>query len=250
MVTVKATMGFVELIASLKFLSNTDIGWNLIWLPRSTMLVLTLLLLAALALYLLGAYRLPHDGSARVGFRPGGRSLAGLLVVASMVYMSRGLGGALLHDWVEAYLPPGWYGLAAGEVDDHELVDWRSDLEKALVEAEANGGLVFIDFTGIFCVNCRQVENKVFRKEAFAQAVENAGVIPVQLFTDRRDPETHDLAEEDAENRRYMEEVFGTVTLPLYALLSPEGKILRRMPMPAMVRVDDFIDFLEDPRDP
>jgi len=48
-------------IAALKFFSAADLVWNLQLMPRSVMLLVTAVVLAALALYLFGAFRMPHD---------------------------------------------------------------------------------------------------------------------------------------------------------------------------------------------
>ncbi len=252
MITVKATLGFLEIIASLKFFSNTDLARNWGLLPRPTMLVATMLLTSALGLYLLGLYRLPHD----VPGGPGRKLLSGRNVVAALIllftlYLSQGLTGRLLNGWVESYLPPSWYGVPEGE-RSAEHVDWLTDRDTAFAKARGSGANVFIDFTGAFCINCRLVEADVFSKAEFADELEARGIVPLQLYTDRRDPGTGALAAVDAANQAYMVETFNTFALPFYALMSPEGEILRRMPNPNAGdrTVEHFVEFLEDPRQP
>jgi thiol:disulfide interchange protein DsbD len=208
-------------------------------MPRPTMLLLTVLLIAALALYLAGTYRLPHDmpGQRRaVSFR----TLAAVGAVLAVLYLSRGLTGRELDAWTEAYLPPHGYGRPAGEAPA-ERIAWVEDLQAARAAGAATGRNLFLDFTGVTCVNCRIVEKSIFSQERFGQATE--AVVPVRLYTDRRSSEH---AAGDETNRRLMERL-GSVTLPLYVLMAPDGTVLRRMGYSPDFTVDDFVRFLEDP---
>jgi thiol:disulfide interchange protein len=240
MITVKVVMGFVELVAALKFLSAADLVWNLQLLPRPSLLLLATLLMGALALYLFGAFRLPHDVptprralSARTVF-----ACAALLAA---LYFSRGLGGRTLDSWTESFLPPTGYGGATGATP--ELIAWGNDLAAGKTAAKAQGKLVFLDFTGVTCTNCRKVEKTIFVDRRFADALASKAV-PVRLYTDRQSPD--EVKAGDEANRRLMEQL-GSVTLPRYVLMSPEGVALRSMGYDPSSGVQAFIDFLEVP---
>lgn len=241
MITVKAVMGFLELVAALKFLSAADLVWNLELLPRPTLLLLAALLMAVLALYLLGVFRLPHDLGAPAR-RISGRTLVGLGALLAALYLTRGLTGRDLDSWTESFLPPASYA-GAGGVED-ERIAWHEDLDAARAAAAAAGKPLFIDFTGVTCQNCRKVEKSIFNQDAFAQAVMERAV-PVRLYTDRLAPPEVKAA--DAANRLLMERL-GSVTLPLYVLMDAEGRELRSMGYEPSFEVQDFIDFLEVPR--
>jgi len=243
MITLKATLGFIELIAALKFFSNADLSWDLQLMSRPVVLMLAVLLAAALALYLLGTYRLPHDASDRRRALSL-RTLFALLAVLLCLYLARGLPGRSLDDWTESYLPPSNY--AAGVGGGHgtaaagDGVAWVEDYQTALARAVAEKRNLFIDFTGLTCVNCRKVEKSVFEKPDFPPIM--SGVVPTKLITDRKGPH----AAGDAANQKLMESL-GSVTLPLYVLMSPEGKVLRSMGYRPGLSVDDFAAFVETP---
>ncbi|MBM3984118.1 MAG: DUF255 domain-containing protein [Planctomycetes bacterium] len=241
MVTVKAVMGFLELVAALKFLSAADLVWNLELLPRPTLLLLAALLMAVLALYLLGVFRLPHDLGAPAR-RISGRTLVAVAALLAALYLSRGLTGRDLDSWTESFLPPASYAGAGGA--HAEKIAWQDDLAAAKAAAHAAGRPLFIDFTGVTCQNCRKVEKSIFEKDAFARAVTQRA-IPVRLYTDRQAPPEVKAA--DAANRLLMEQL-GSVTLPLYVLMDADGRELRSMGYEPALEVQDFIDFLEVPR--
>jgi thiol:disulfide interchange protein DsbD len=240
MITVKVVMGFIELVAALKFLSAADLVWNLQLLPRPSLLLLATLLMAALALYLFGAFRLPHDvPTPRRALSA--RTLFACAALLSALYFSRGLGGRTLDSWTESFLPPTGYGGATGATP--ELIAWGNDLAAGKLAAKAQGKLVFLDFTGVTCTNCRKVEKTIFVDRRFADALASKAV-PVRLYTDRQSPE--EVKAGDEANRKLMEQL-GSVTLPRYVLMSPEGVALRSMGYDPSSGVQAFIDFLEVP---
>ncbi len=236
MITIKVAMGFVELIASLKFFSNVDrvFGWEL--MPRPTMLLFTVMLLAAFALYLFGTYRMPGEPAlARLGRR---RLGSAVLVTLLCAYLTTGMTGKTLNGWVEAYLPPLHYGVPEDERSAE--LPWHEDLADAMAEARATGKNVFIDFTGITCVNCMKIERKVFDDPDFAPIADQ--VVLARLYTDRRD----ENREADQANLRLMQERFGTVTLPFYVLVSPDDETLATKSNPPVdqATIENFANFL------
>jgi thiol:disulfide interchange protein DsbD len=118
-------------------------------------------------------------------------------------------------------------------------VGWRDDYEAALAEAKQSGKPVFLDFTGVLCINCREFEAAVFDKPDFIAAMDD--FIPVRLYTDRRG----EYRAGDEENQRIMGEVYGTGTLPFYVVLSPDGDELRRSGYDRrLLDVQEFLAFL------
>ncbi len=239
MITVKVVLGFLEVIAALKFFSAADLVWNLQLMPRPVMLLAAALILAVLALYLFGAFRLPHDVPGRRRALSARTAVAVLVVLASL-YFARGLGGRTLDSWTESFLPPDGYGAPAGAARA-DAVPWIEDFDKAQAEARRTGMNLFIDFTGVTCQNCRKNEKAIFRQARFAEACRR--IVPVRLYTDRLSAE---FADGDAANRRRMEQL-GSVTLPLYVLMSPEGKVLRQLGYRPGQTVEEFIAFQEAP---
>jgi len=165
-------------------------------------------------------------------------------VLLAFLYLARGLGGRPLDSWTEAYLPPEGYGLAqvgGGGGATEGKVAWVEDYEAGLAQAKREGKRAFIDFTGVTCVNCRIVEKKFFSDPRFAEASRKH--VMVKAITDRQSAEfrEHDLA-----NQQRMA-TFGSVTLPLYVLLSPEGKVIAVSGYRPDFTVDWFLEFLETP---
>jgi thiol:disulfide interchange protein DsbD len=75
---------------------------------------------------------------------------------------------------------------------------------------------VFIDFTGYSCTNCRLMEKTMFPRPEVARALEN--YVRLKLYTDDR--------ARGAERRAYQAKLFNTVTLPFYAVITPEGEVI------------------------
>ena len=110
----------------------------------------------------------------------------------------------------------------------------KTTAQTALDEARASSKPVFIDFTGYTCTNCRWMEANIFPLPAIHAELER--FVRVQLFTDG-------VGREYEENQRYQREQFGTVALPLYAILDPQGKPIHTFP--GMTRKpEEFLQFL------
>src|SRR5262249_53843116 len=61
-------------------------------------------------------------------------------------------------------------------------VAWGLSYEAAGERAKAEGKPILIDFTGVFCVNCRQMEESVMPRPEVVPLLEQ--FVTVQLFTD------------------------------------------------------------------
>jgi thiol:disulfide interchange protein DsbD len=143
--TVKVTLGFVELAAALKFLSNADLvlGWG--WLSRELFLALWMGIAGVAALYLLGTIPLKQPVA---GISPG-RMVTGLGFVLFALYCWIGAGGSAMDPVMTAIIPNyssrlGTGGAAAGP--RHALV--VDDVELARTRARAEGKLLLLNFTG------------------------------------------------------------------------------------------------------
>jgi len=76
---------------------------------------------------------------------------------------------------------------------------------------------IFIDFTGVTCTNCRKMEKNVFPRPQISELM--GKMIKVRLYTDRNRPE-------DKANERMMQEKYQSAELPLYVILTPDGKAI------------------------
>jgi thiol:disulfide interchange protein DsbD len=97
---------------------------------------------------------------------------------------------------------------------------------------------VFVDFTGYTCTNCRWMETNMFPQPEIAGAL--AGFVRVRLYTDGRGPE--------AERAQSMQRTaYGTVALPLYAVVSGDGRPVATFLGMTRDRAE-FVDFLRRAR--
>jgi len=198
-----------------------------------------------------------------------------------VVYMIPGMWGAPLKA-LSGYLPPietqdfvvynvAEYGLpsagaapavaepalaaAATEPDldmPHGLKGY-SNIEAACVAAKAAGKPVFVDITGHGCVNCREMEARVWSDPAVLKILRDDYVL-VALYTDDKAklPEERWLKLDNGKvlkdvgrvNSHIVQTRFGVNAQPNYVLLSADGEQL------APVRgynlsVDGFVEFLQ-----
>ncbi|MYI07795.1 MAG: DUF255 domain-containing protein, partial [Gemmatimonadetes bacterium] len=136
------------------------------------------------------------------------------------VWLGLGLDGRPLGE-VEPFLPPRFEDTPAGALamaergEEHEGFRWyTNDLEGALAAAREGGKRVFIDFTGYTCTNCRWMESNMFTVPEVAAQLER--FVLARLFTDG-DGEVYE------DQMDYQRDTFGTIALPLYAILDGEG---------------------------
>ena len=221
--SVKVVMGFVELGAAFKFLSNVDLvlGWNTV--SRNLVLAAWIAISLVTALYLLGKFLLPHDSEvARLSV---GRMLVATFFLGLAFYFMTGLLGGSLGEW-EAMLPPPPKNAAridarmdsgAGAAN----VVWLEGYDAALETARRERKPVFLNFTGVTCTNCRWMESNMFPDPEIRRELDK--FVRVELYTDRETPE-------DQRNGELQAEKFQSVALPLYAIVDPEGTALASFP--------------------
>ncbi|GAB4110561.1 MAG: cytochrome c biogenesis protein CcdA [Acidobacteriota bacterium] len=239
--SVKITMGFLELAAALKFLSNVDLVYQWELLTRPVFITAWLAIGLVTAVYLLGWIRFPHEtvvetvGALRVMFA--------IFFLAVSLYLFRGLFGFSLGE-LDAFLPPRDYGAvemvglnpAGGPPGREHEEEWLDDLQAGLARARAENKPVFVDFTGYTCTNCRWMEANVFTLPAVQKLFRE--YVLVRLYTDGSEPEHH-------RNRELEQERFQTIALPFYALLSPDDDVIATFPGLTRNR-QEFVDFLAE----
>jgi len=200
--TVKVVLGFLELALALKFFSIADQVYHWHLLDREVYLAFWIVIFALLGFYLLGKIRTPHDSPIEKVSVP--RLLLSIVTFTFVVYMIPGMWGAPLKA-LAGYLPPqstldfdlnkrsataGAPSALAGEARKyaalfhlpHELEGFY-DYQEALAYAKKVNKPVFIDFTGHGCVNCREMEARVWVDPAVLQRLRDDYVI-VALYVD------------------------------------------------------------------
>ena len=233
--SVKVAMGFLEVAAAMKFISNVDLVWKWGIFTRDVVLAVWIAIAIILAVYLLGKFQLSHDSKPE---RIGALRLTGAVVsLAVGFYLITGLFGAKLGE-LEAFLPPDLSNNSSrlfGGSGDEKLQWMKNDYEGALAKAKAENKRVFIDFTGYTCTNCRWMESNVFVKPEVEAELKK--FVLSSLYTDGEG--------EIYEKQQKMEQdMFGTVALPFYAVVDADGKTVATFP--GLTRnVQEFVDFLK-----
>ena len=226
----KVVMGFLEIAAAMKFISNFEMAWKWGILPRDMFLAVWIGCSILIVVYVLGVYRLKLDSP--VSNVSAFRIVWAIFFATITIYLMTGLFGGKTLGTLEAFLPSPDYELIIG--GDNATVttiptkvggkktasadeEWFSDYKTALAEAKRLNKPIFIDFTGVFCTNCRWMETNVFVKPAVKNLMDD--LVLVRLYTDRK-------SDADNWNKEMMMSRFNSIELPLYAIVSPDDKIL------------------------
>ncbi len=234
--SVKVAMGFLEVAAAMKFISNVDLIWHWGIFTRGAVLAIWIAIGIILSIYLLGKFQLFHDSKPeRIGAL---RLVSAIISLAVSFYLLTGLFGAKLGN-LESFLPPETAESRSFFNSGRDEPVWiENDFEGALKKAKAENKLVFVDFTGYTCTNCRWMEANIFIKTEVESELKK--FVLVRLYTDGEG--------EVYEKQQAMEQqMFGTVALPYYAIMNSEGKPLATFP--GLTRdVNEFVQFLQKPQ--
>lgn len=226
--SVKVVMGFLELAAALKFISNIDLVWHWGIFTRDLIIASWAAIFLITALYLLGRFQLPHDTpSSHIGPI---RTLFALFFLTAGIYMFTGFHGKPLGE-LDGLLPPAitseqasllpTTNTAPTKLVGNEELYWHPRLASALVEAKKSGKNIFIDFTGYTCTNCRAMESQVFSRKDVQDLFKD--FVLARLYTDDGSPLNDS-------NQHIEESRFNTIALPYYAIVSPNDVPLGTFP--------------------
>jgi thiol:disulfide interchange protein len=238
--TIKVIMGLLEIGAAFKFLSVADWAWNPKPLVFDYELVISAWLVISLTatLYLLGLFRLPHDmATDHVGVL---RLFSAMSFMGLAAYLAVGLYGGRKPDgkvWelVSAFAPPRFESEVQqegelGPAQKHGELLYALDYVKALEYARKNRKPVFLEFTGVNCVNCRKMEQgPLASPEVIARLKE---FVCVQLWCDQV-PGVADPVERARllkQNVDLQEGWFEDTTLPAYVVIPPQPDLLKGPP--------------------
>lgn len=263
--SVKVVLGFIEVALGLKFLSVADQTYHWGLLDREIYLAIWIVVFTLLGLYLLGKIRFEADSEVKhIGIF---RLFLVIVDFTFVVYMIPGMFGAPLKA-LSGYLPPietqdfimgsnasqpviSIEEATKGEKLPLGLTGYHS-MEEGYAAAKASGKPVFLDISGLACVNCREMEQRVWSDPKVLSILKNDFVIVV-LYTDDKTklPENEwvttssgkVLKDKGRVNAWFVRENFGVSAQPNYVLLSPDGKQL------APIRgyntdIDGFVEFL------
>ena len=219
METVKIIFGFIELAAAVKFLWVPDLEWNLDFLPRNVVLAIFILIGVAQMAYLLGFYTIGTSENEIKPFQIGrGRWVGTLLTGLVLLPIGLSLAAAptyhydnmprLVEEIIEAMVPP-----PPTEDDLARQQGWFVDnYIGALEKAKIVGKPLFIDFTGVYCANCRVMERRIFPTDAVKEQFDK--MVLTRLYVDKKDSLSDAFA-------RLQFERYQQATQPYYVVLDP-----------------------------
>ena len=220
--SVKVVMGFLELAAAFKFISNTDLVWNWNIFTYEVVLYLWALIMLFTGLYIFGLIKFKNDSPVTFSIQ---RSLFALAFIFFGTYLAAGNHGYDINGNIKSYLPPKKY--------QSNLV-WNNNLDDAFIIAAEQNKNIFIDFTGVTCTNCRWMETNIFSINSVEELMSE--YVLVSLYTD--------AGEGYLEKREYQINRFETAALPYYVILDSNDKVLSEFP--GLTRnVEEFKDFLK-----
>jgi len=282
--SVKVVLGFIEVALGLKFLSVADQTYHWHILDREVYLAIWIVCFTLLGLYLMGKIRFKHDSP--LEYISVGRLALIIADFAFVVYLIPGMWGAPLKA-LSGYLPPietqdfvlgspirsgmtdGSYVIAGSDRQSLSGSDRQSltgsevslphgltgynNLEDGIAAAAASGKKVFVDITGHGCVNCREMEARVWSHPDVLKRLQNDFVI-VSLYVDDKTklpedkwvttPEGKVLKDVGRVNSRLVLDRFKVNSQPNYFILDGEGGILAG-PRGYNLDTDGFLKFLD-----
>ncbi len=273
--SVKVVLGFLELALAFKFLSIADQAYHWGILDREIYLAIWIVIFTMLAFYLLGKIKLPGDSELKTVSVS--RLMLSMATFVFVAYLIPGMFGAPLKA-LAGYLPPVSthdFDLVS-EIRDSGLpldtpkgceeplyadfLHWPHglrgyfDYDQALACAQKVNKPVFVDFTGHGCVNCREMEARVWSEPAVLNRLREDFVL-LALYVDDKTELSEDRwyeSEYDGkikktigkQNADFQITRYGNNAQPYYVILSPDGTILTE-PKAYDLNVDNFVAFLE-----
>ena len=270
--SVKVVLGFIEIALGLKFLSTADQTYHWHLLDREVYLAIWIAVFTLLGLYLIGKIRFKHDTPLEYIGVP--RLALAIAVFSFVVYLVPGMWGAPLKA-LSGYMPPmetqdfvldvsrplsmsegsaGPVGEAQpGNITIAHGLQAFDNLPDALAAAKAVGKPVFLDFTGYGCVNCREMEARVWSDPEVLRRLRNDFVIAALHVDDKTKlPEEKWVMNDQGKPLKDVGRVnsyvalhdFGVNAQPNYFLLDSDGNRLAG-PRPYNLDVQGFIEFLD-----
>lgn len=275
--SVKVVLGFIEVALGMKFLSVADQTYHWGLLDREIYLAVWIVTFSLLGLYLLGKIKFSHDSD--MPYLGVGRLALAIITFSFVVYLIPGMWGAPLKG-LSGYLPPlhtqdfvigagGPATASGGEAGMLMTVDGKKpkhsdflhlphglegffDLKEAEAYAAKVNKPLFIDFTGHGCVNCREMEARVWSDPEVLEILRNDYVIVALYSDDKKElPESEWVTTDTGKvlkglgkiNSYYALKTFGVNAQPYYVLQGRDGKELVP-PRGYDLNVQGFVEFL------
>lgn len=271
--SVKVVLGFLEIGFALKFLSTADLSYHWGILDREIFLAIWIVLAILMGFYLLGKIKFSHDSDLPYVSIPRFFLASASFIFA--LYLIPGLWGAPLKA-ISGLVPPlatqdfvitqGGSSMITSDTSSVKKkysdflhiphgIDGYFDYEEALAYAKKVNKPLFLDFTGHGCVNCREMEARVWSDPRVLKKL-NEDYIVVSLYTDDKTelPETEQFDSKILKRRvnsiglkfQHLQATrFNTVSQPYYVLLGTDEKELVSPPIGVEFDIDKYIAYLD-----
>ena len=279
--SVKVVLGFIEVALGFKFLSVADQTYHWGLLDREVYLAIWIVVFTLLGLYLLGKIRFEYDSP--VQHLSVFRLILVIIDFAFVVYMIPGMWGAPLKA-LSGYLPPittqdfvldpaqhatgATYVVGQTQDDsglpaDRKYADFLHlpygipaffDYDEARAYALKVGKPLLIDFTGHGCVNCREMESRVWSDPRVLKLMKNDYVVCSLFGDDKKVLDPADwVTTDDGKvlkslgkiNSWFVMKRYQVNAQPYYAIIDP---VTEKHKVPARsynLDVDQYVAFLE-----
>lgn len=281
--SVKVVLGFIEVALGFKFLSVADQTYHWGLLDREVYLAIWIVVFTLLGLYLLGKIRFEMDSP--VQHLSVFRLILVIVVFTFVVYMIPGMWGAPLKA-LSGYLPPittqdfvldpnqhgggGTTYVVGQSADDGDGVPASRkyadflhmpydipaffDYEEARAYAAKVGKPILLDFTGHGCVNCREMEARVWSDPRVLKLMKNDYVVCSLYGDDKKVLDKKDwVTTEDGKvlkslgkiNSYFMMKRYHVNAQPYYAIIDPVTEKHKLPSRSYNLDVDAYVDFLQ-----
>ncbi|MBQ6073996.1 MAG: thioredoxin family protein [Bacteroidales bacterium] len=282
--SVKVVLGFVEVALGFKFLSVADQTYHWGLLDREVYLAIWIVVFTLLGLYLMGKIRFAYDSP--VEHLSVFRLILVIIDFTFVVYMIPGMWGAPLKA-LSGYLPPittqdfvldpaqhsggGGTTYVVGQPmeDEHGIPATRKyadflhmpydipaffDYEEARAYAAKVGKPILLDFTGHGCVNCREMESRVWSDPRVLKLMKNDYVVCSLYGDDKKVLDKEDwVTTEDGKvlkslgkiNSYFMMKRYHVNAQPYYVILDPVTEKNKVPSRSYNLDVDEYVAFLE-----
>jgi thiol:disulfide interchange protein DsbD len=274
--SVKVILGLLEIALGLKFLSIADQTYHWGILDREIYLALWIVIFAIMGFYLIGKLKFAHDSDLPHITVP--RLGLAIITFSFVVYLIPGMWGAPLKA-LAGYLPPQTsldFDLSA-TTEGQSLQNAKTqlcekpkyaeyfhkmphgleayyDIDQALACARKQDKPIFIDFTGHGCVNCREMEARVWSDPRVLQRLRDNFIILTLYVDDKTElPQAQWQTTTDGKtlktigkiNAHYQIAQYGINAQPYYITLDNQAQQLVK-PQAYDLNAANFVAFLDN----
>ncbi len=280
--SVKVVLGFIEVALGFKFLSVADQTYHWGLLDREVYLAIWIVTFTLMGFYLLGKLRFAHDTPEQhITVK---RLALSIITFTFVVYMIPGMWGAPLKA-LSGYMPPmSTQDFKVAQFDDLKTISVSSEghsvqndfgfkpkysdflelphnlpgffsYNEAVEYAKKVGKPLFVDFTGHGCVNCREMEERVWSDPRVLKLFREKFVMLALYADDKKEADEKDWV--TTESGRVLKSIgkinshlamtkYNVNAQPYYAIIDPATEEHLVKSRGYNLDVDLFIKFLEE----